>query len=300
MPGNTRILSSKDIDRDKWDACVDAFPNGLIYSRFDYLQHTCTNWSAVVIDDYKALMPMPWRSKFGIRYIYQPAFIQQLGLIGAENIDSSIIFSFAKYGDIMLNFGNELLADTLQATARTNQVIDLSKGYEAIASRYQKDLVSNLKKARNGSLYLSKGDDIDLAVKMYQLLYGDRMSNISGKDYANFARLARTLAAHGMCFTRKVEDDKGTLLAIGLFLSDKKRIYNLMNSTTDEGRKKEANHFLMDAVIQEFAGHPLIFDFEGSDIPGVHVFYDKFGTVDQPYYAYHYNHLPPLLKLFKR
>jgi hypothetical protein len=120
------------------------------------------------------------------------------------------------------------------------------------------------------------------------------------RDFSNFAALAKKLAEKKMCFTRKITDNNGALLAIGLFLKDKRRIYNLVNTTTDEGRLKEANHFLLDEVIREFAGQSLLFDFEGSDIPGVKAFYEKFGGTDQPYFYYHYNKLPALLRLFKK
>jgi hypothetical protein len=73
-----------------------------------------------------------------------------------------------------------------------------------------------------------------------------------------------------------------------------------MNSTTPDGRKKEANHFLLDQVIKEFAGKPLIFDFEGSDVPGIKSFYEKFGAINQPYYSLHFNLLPAPFKWLKR
>ena len=53
-------------------------------------------------------------------------------------------------------------------------------------------------------------------------------------------------------------------------------------------------------MIKEFAGKPLLFDFEGSDIQGVKSFYEKFGAVNQPYFHYHHNQLPGILKLLKK
>ncbi len=74
----------------------------------------------------------------------------------------------------------------------------------------------------------------------------------------------------------------------------------MMNTTTQKGRDEEANHFLLDKVIKEFAGQPLLFDFEGSDLPGVREFYEKFGAINQPYFHYHYNGLSWPLRLLKR
>jgi hypothetical protein len=72
-----------------------------------------------------------------------------------------------------------------------------------------------------------------------------------------------------------------------------------MNCTTLEGRKTEANHFLFDSILKEFAGSSLLFDFEGSDISGVKNFYEKFGTTNQPYCKLHFNNLPKVIKWIK-
>jgi hypothetical protein len=302
MKPNIEILASHEIDQLKWDACVSNAENGLIYSRYDYLTQMSDNWHGVVINDYSAVMALPCRKKLGIRYIYQPSFIQQLGIIGgdinAEDLFTSI-HSFASYGDILFNYSNQGIIQQLNIETRVNLVIDLSAGYYINASHYKKDLLANLRKAEKEALSISIDNEIALAISMYKDHYQQRMKNLSDNDYTRFQSLCALLEKDGMCFTRKVQDEKGDLLAIGLFLRDEKRIYNLMNTTTDEGRSKEANHFLLDEVIKEFSESHLLFDFEGSDLPGVKSFYEKFGAVDQPYFYYHYNNLPRLLRLIK-
>lgn len=303
MSLNIQILAADKIDKSKWNKCVTESENGLIYSQYDYLNYVCDNWHGLVINDYDSVMALPWRKKFGIRYLYQPAFIQQLGVIGNDAAHSNDMLtsmqSFIKYGDILFNYLNTDLAKTTSAAKRINLVIDLSCEYNTISTNYKKDLAANLKKAGKENLHISKEDDIPLAISMYKKLYQQRINNLSDDDYLKFKSLCILIKKDGMCFTRKVEDENGQLLAIGLFLKDSKRIYNLMNTTTDEGRSKEANHFLLDQVLREFAGSNLLFDFEGSDLPGVKSFYEKFGAVEEPYFYYHYNNLPKLLRLLK-
>jgi hypothetical protein len=102
-----------------------------------------------------------------------------------------------------------------------------------------------------------------------------------------------------MAFVRKVINADGVMLSIAIFLKDEKRIYNIMNTTTDAGRDAAANHFLLDNVIREFADQNLLLDFEGSDLPGVKSFYENFGARNQPFNHYHFNRLPFPLKLFR-
>lgn len=302
MQDQPQILPAAKIDRHKWDACVQTANNGLIYARCDYLDHCCDSWYGLVFGDYASVVPLPLRRKLGIRYYYQPPFVQQLGLIGdaAPSDIMAAILQLARYGDIQFNFANAELAVPLGAETRTNLVIDLSPGYERIASAYKKDLVLNLSKAAKSNLVVDTAGNIQEAIELYHQLYGSRTPQVKPADYKKFTALCEKLATTGNCFVRRIVDAQGRLMATGVFLKGEKRIYNMMNSTTAEGRAQEANHWLIDAVIREFAGQQLLFDFEGSDLPGVKAFYEKFGAVNQPYYSLHFNRFPFPLRLLKR
>ncbi len=125
------------------------------------------------------------------------------------------------------------------------------------------------------------------------------MPQVHQKSYTRFASLCETLYKQGQCITRTVTD-KQEVLSTAVLLKDEKRIYNIMNATTARGRLKEANYFLFDQLIHEFSGTPILLDFEGSDLPGVRNFYEKFGAISQPYFYYHLNRLPWPLRFLKR
>jgi hypothetical protein len=57
---------------------------------------------------------------------------------------------------------------------------------------------------------------------------------------------------------------------------------------------------LYDKILEEFTETPLLFDFEGSDLPGIKSFYEKFGATNQPYFHWHFNQLPFFLKRIKK
>ena len=87
---NARIISNEEIDRKKWDDSLLNFPCSLIYSQSFYLDAMC-KWDALVVGDYEALMPLPNRKKWKINYLYQPAFTQQLGIIG--NVETCLLYT---------------------------------------------------------------------------------------------------------------------------------------------------------------------------------------------------------------
>ena len=100
-------------------------------------------------------------------------------------------------------------------------------------------------------------------------------------------------------FTRAVYNHKNELLSIALFLEHNNRLYNMMNTTTDTGKKVSANHFLFDKIIEEFSNSHYILDFEGSDVIGIKEFYKNFNPINEPYFYYKINNLSPILKLIK-
>ncbi|GAC1439644.1 MAG: hypothetical protein NVSMB63_05150 [Sediminibacterium sp.] len=258
----------------------------------------CDQWSGIVINDYQAVMPVPWREKWGIRYGYVPPFIQQLGITGqlpeqstAEEILASL-HRFIAYGDIHFNYSNGSVSNLVNCQSRSNFIIDLSKNYEAVRQHYKQDLVKNTRKANKAVLYYKKEISYHEIIWQYHQYYQKRMPHVFTGDYEKFERLCNFLAQKNQCFTRSVTDNANKVLASILLLTDRKHLYNLMNTTSPEGRYSEANHWLLDQVLREFSGHPLLFDFEGSELPGVKNFYQKFGPINQPYFHYHYNKLP--------
>ncbi len=238
-------------------------------------------------------------------YVYDAPFIQQLGLFGTYNTDDlkqaiNAVMQYIKYGDLYFNHTNAIQQLLPEARAANNLIIPLHTGYKVISKGYKSGLKYELKRATAQGLQYVATTNIELAVQMYQQLYGQRLPSVTPDNYQKLIAVAKQLHNQQQCFVRQVFDMENNLLAIALFLKDDDRIYNLISATTAMGRKLSAMHFLKDNVLKEFAGMPLIFDFEGSDIPGIKAFYESFGAVNEPYYHFHYNHLPVPFRWLKR
>ena len=301
---SVEFITSGHVDKARWDACIHGATNGMLYANSRYLDAMSPGWHGLVQGDYEAVMPVTWRSKLGISYLCQPAFTQQLGVFSAPHANNAdvmerFLMAIAKrfpLVEIFLNYENA----TQQAhSAHVNFVLDLNAPYVQIASRYKTDLVKNLARTQKFDLQYVRGDQVDEALSLYRQTYADRM-RIRPQDYLAFAQLCTTLAAQQQAFVRKVHLPSGELLAIGLFLTDGRRIYNIASTTLPNGRTLEANHVLFDQLIHEFAGQPLLLDFEGSDLPGVSRFYQKFGAENQPYFFWKSNRLPAVMRWWKR
>ncbi|MDE3253264.1 MAG: hypothetical protein KGO92_10690, partial [Bacteroidota bacterium] len=304
MKDSWALLGSAQIDRSKWNECVYNHAQGLIYAHSDCLDAMSEHWHGLVLNDYAAIMPLTWKRKWGIRYLCTPPFLQQLGIIGRYKASSlpdleKWIFQFCSYGDLTLNYANQLAAQSLQAKRKINLIIPLDQSPESIRDQYKPDARDSVNHAAKNAWQYSEGD-IRESIEYYQQYYAGRMPHIGKDAFVNFTKLCLLLAENGQCITRNMTDINGNILATAVLLKDNKRIYNLMNTTLPEGRKKRANHLLMDRIMGEFANTPFLFDLEGSELPGVQQFYLSFGAVEQPYYTFHFNHLPWPLNRLKR
>ena len=112
---NIQYLTYQEIDFTKWDFCIAQSANKLIYVEANYLNKIATNWDAIVLNDYDAVMPLIWRKKMGIRYLYQPAFLQQAGIYSKYNLTEEITEAFIslasthfKFAEISINYANKL------------------------------------------------------------------------------------------------------------------------------------------------------------------------------------------------
>jgi hypothetical protein len=297
-----RFLSRKEIAPEKWDQCISRAKNSLIYARSFYLDYMAKNWSALVLNDYEAVMPLTWNKKFGISYLYQPPFTAQLGIFMKDNENKTFVGQFISHAkahfrfcEIHLNYDN-LAAET---TMRTNYVLDLGQSYEDIRRGYKKRLIENLHEAESYHLQYLPYREYAEAIQMFKKQYGLKMPSVSRKDFRHFENLCMELIDRNMIFARQVRDSSGELLNASIFFLDERRIYNIMSVSLPAGRAKRAHFYLLDRIIEEFSMKNVMLDMEGSDLSGVAEFYRKFGTVNQPYPFLRYNLLPFPLRMLK-
>jgi hypothetical protein len=297
MPHNLQYLHRHQIDTSKWDHCIDTAANGLIYARSVYLDHMTTAWDALVLGDYEAVMPLPARKKWGIQYIYQPAFIASLGVFGSqlsqeltEQFIHAIPNSF-KLIDLRLNYGNNFSQLHGVARLHNNYVLSLHSPYEQLFKQYRENIRRNIKKAQQlGNRYAK-----DIAVEEVAALARQQMDHITDlthTDYDNFIRLYHALKQQGRAMACGVYTQSGELVASCVYFFSNKRAYYILVGNHPNGRTLGASHYLIDRFIHDQAGQDLLLDFEGSDIRNLAFFYESFGAETEIYPSIWVNRMP--------
>lgn len=302
-----RYLSNRNIDKKRWDDTVSKAPNGFIYCRSLFLDSLC-EWDALVADDYEFIMPLPYRSKMGISYIYTPFFIGQLGIVSRHEIADTIANRFLetipprfRYIDLHLNEGNSIIEHANTGIGlRDNYVLPLNDTYHLIENNFTKDAKKNLRQASEHALQAEENIDISIVVTFFRQAYGKLNPAISKDNYKNFEAACRQAIASGLGFTIGIKNSGGEIVAVAFFGKDEKRIYYMMGAPSTTGRDSNAQHVLINEVIKKYAGTGLCLDFEGSDIPNVANFYKKFSPQKKQYPHIRINRLPVGLKWLKK
>jgi hypothetical protein len=291
-PPQISILASDDIDRQKWDACVQGDGHALIYSQSWYLDLMAERWYGLVAGDYQTVMPLPVKSVAGIRIIYTPPFFQRLDIAGIcdDAIKQEIskkILSFSKL--VSLNTATEGLFKDAEIKVKTNYVLNLNRPHTDIAEAYTKECKKNIIKAVNRGCELSEDIGIDEVITFYQLAYGEKAA-YKKKHFDRLAAMMKNLSIQFNVHLMGVKDKtSGDLIFAAALLDDGKRIYYLLGAPSAEGRKARATAFFLDQVISLFATKRSVFDFEGSDITDVASFYKSFNPEAEQYYRYYSN-----------
>jgi len=275
--------------------------NGLIYATTDYLDHMCEDWDGLVLDDYTAVMPLPWRKKWSIYYIYQPFLTAQLGVFGNdlnEDLISAFFHAIPKkfqYWDFSLNHQNLFAINGFLLHQRSNYVLSLQPTYETLYKTYRDNIKRNIKKSSQYGCTTTTAVQIDDIISLAKL----QAKEASEQDFENFRNLFRLLAQKGQAKTYGVLAKTGELLASCVFFFSHNRAYYILVGNHPNGRTLGASHALIDAFIKDHAGQNLLIDFEGSDIRNLAFFYSSFGATEERYAAIKLNRLPWWAKWLK-
>lgn len=300
-----KYLTYGQIDKTKWDACVDNASNGLVYAYSFYLDSMAQHWDALVLNDYEAVMPLTWNKKYGIHYLYQPPFTACLGVFGGQ-LSAGTVNDFLeaippkfKYWDIYLNPGNFFSLADFTLYERMNYVLPLNAPYESLQDNYRDNIKRNIKKSGKLNLVINK----NIAVAEVILLVREQTRNfaeLAAKDFEHFKILYQLLYKKEKATTYGVYTKEGQLIAAAVFFFSHNRAYYIMVGNHPNGKTLGASHALINAFIKDHAGQNLLLDFEGSDIHSLAHFYSSFGAREEKYSAIRLNRLPAPFKWLKR
>lgn len=305
MNNNSQLIYLKhsEINSGRWNECIINASNSRVYANDWHLDRTAIIWDALIWGDYEFVMPIPVRRKFGLKYIYQPLFSQQLGIFPSppEKIANAFYaktIQLFNYSDVQINSENTPVKTVgIEFAPRKNYLLNLSEKYEVLAKSYSTNTKRNLKKSAKNQLIFVAGIRLEdfMAFKRQNMV-----AKIEKTDLQNLKSLIAFGQYKGFGEICGVYSKQNQLCAAVYFCRWKNRVIYMNAVSNEVGKKLGAMNFLTDNFIRQNSGKNLLLDFEGSMIPGIARFYAGFGATPETYFQLKFNRLPLPFKWLKR
>jgi hypothetical protein len=315
MLNHLRYFTHSEIDKEKWDKCINQSPQGLVYALSFYLDNVSPNWNAIIEENevnYLTVMPLTEKSKYGITFLHQPLFCQQLGIFSSEKSISNektsnfLAFILEKYKFVShyhFNSNSSMLSYEKPSCyeLRHTHHLSLRLPYSTIYKNYSADRKLNLKRAVKANLQIIESEDIAPLIDMFEKDIAHKIvGGVAENAYDMLKKIYKELQTRKLCKLLYTKNEQGQVGAGGLFVFYQNQIVYLFNAAYTTHRKENGRTLLIDYVLKNYANSSYTFDFESPEIEKISCFYQSFGAQDVPYPVISYNHLPQWVNILWR
>lgn len=299
-----RYIQHTSIDFDKWDECIDRSLNGIIYPYSWYLGQVAPGWDALVMGDYDAVMPVTYRKKAGVFYIFQPFFVQQLGVFSSKTVSPELLKKFLehipekfRFADYNLNTFNIPGKDSpFNLKSRPTYELDLISPYDKIREGYSENTRRNLKKALKSGVFITPASSPDDVIRAFRMYRGKNLKQLGEAEYQTLRHLIYSGIHRGNAVVYTAYDKKNSFTAGVVFFHSHKKSILIFSGSTPEARKNGAMTAIIDKYISDYSGKNITLDFEGSENENLARFYSGFGSKECVYFQLIINNFPLILK----
>jgi hypothetical protein len=302
-----RLFKNHEIDKEQWDECIAASPENIIYGLSWYLDIISPGWNAIIKEHdgrYLSVLPLTIKKKWGLPYLSQPFFSQQLGFFNLEHDETFIqeVLEYISKSYVVTDYNfHALNTEFLKNNpfekffiSRITYILPLQTEYQQITSHYSANKKYDIKKALKHCVYIRKSEDFTPLLEMFRAVKGEEVK-YKQQDYNRLQNLFDTCKEKKYQVLYYAVDKNNNKLAGGLFWVFQKKIIYIFSIATQEGRKQSAMSLILDQIIKEFAGSDYILDFEGGELKGTKKFFKDFGASPVPYFKFYQSKLPAFL-----
>ncbi|WP_288460931.1 hypothetical protein [uncultured Chryseobacterium sp.] len=274
-----RRLKYNEIDFEKYSKCLENSAQKNWYARKEVLDQLSGNWHILVYNDYEAVMPVPLKRKFALNLVVMPLFCQQLGVFSSKDDfkinDQFLNFLKNRYNIFSYSF-NHYNSFSKDLDKKKNYTIQISDYILLRRKKYFKGRKSTAKCAQH-LIY----KEIDFSEESFSFM----QKNFKGlskdgdvekyRKYLNFLYTNNSLKLSGAYLDEK-------LINIAVLIDEKDQL-SLLGLINDEEYKDENGpSFLIDKILS-LCIHEKKFNFMGSNIRGIELFFKSFGAELQEY-----------------
>ncbi|QKG80435.1 hypothetical protein [Tenuifilum thalassicum] len=289
------FVTREEIIDELWNKGIESAFNSNIYAYTWYLDIVSPGWSALITDNYDYLFPLPTKKKYGINYIIQPLYCQQLGLYSSKHITPELVDTFIdnipskfKYVNINLNIHNKTDKHKSDTNSRVTYMLDLLNYDDQIFPKYKENTKRNILKAFAKNHTITTSLTPSEFISFYK--YNGHIES-PAKEIKIIKQLIECLIRQQKLTLLGCINQSNEIGSVALFAENNDTIYYLLGAR-NKRIKSSSLHFLLDYQIKNRSGLGKTLDFEGSMIPSIAHFFSGFGAKPCKYLNYTKNSIP--------
>jgi len=295
------IKKLKNNEYEMWNTFVDNSKQGSIFSKTWYLDALQVDYEILIIEEKSIIKAGIVLAKNEINTYANPMLDKYLGILflNEEGNRQKVISKQYKYMEILAfelkqiksfdyyfhpSFRNWIPLSWNGFTQQTRYTyrLNLSDTIESIESSFHTNTKRNIKNANKNSIIIKTNIKFD---DFYEIIDKTfiRQGSKAPFNKEKIKQYIKVLEKRGNFISFGAFDINGKLLSVVGVAYDNNSAYLLFNGIDIVNQIRGANTFLVYESIKYFIGKSNFFDFEGSMIEGVEIFYRRFGGELTPY-----------------
>lgn len=303
-----RYVKHQDIDPLRWDNAVKNAANYSIFGTYEILDILSgdQNWDAIIEDNYVRVMPLPYRIKYGIPYIYTPFFLPQMGIFSTSPLDAETTLKFFNIIprrfiqiDLLFNPYNDISKLPENKIRLISHEMKLREDYDNLYANFSQNTRRNIKSAEKHFLTIEYNPE--LIGNIIQLFQNNRgkspMVHYREQDYQNLNYAAKRLLGLNMLDVAGVRDVGQNLIAGALLVRDQQRVWFWFSGRDEASADSKPMFYLLNEYLKNNCMSDLTFDFNGSTNENVARLYRGFGGIPYPIMLLQHSRLKLLQKI---
>lgn len=283
-----RYLKHYEIDPEKWNQAVHNSLFSTVFAEYEMLDLLTgpDTWDALVLRQYEAVMPLPYRKKGVLKYVYTPFFIPQMGIFSGNELTGREIDHFLKeiskrfvLADLLLNEREDV--QKIYKDYFVSYILDLQKPYNEIFNQFNENTKRNIKAGEKSQCIVTAGEEhVRDIIGLFRRNRGHSEAvHYQDEDYQILTDVANILSDRKLLDIYGVRTPEGKLAAGALFVKDGSRRWFWFSGRDNELSNCKPMFLLLDRYIRNHAETNLTLDFNGSKNPNVARLYRGLGGI---------------------
>ncbi|MGD9994443.1 MAG: hypothetical protein AB7S69_14190 [Salinivirgaceae bacterium] len=280
-------LKHEEIDKLKWDKCINRSFNGIVYAYSWYLDIVSYQWEALVLDDYDAVMPLPVRKNYTIPSLKQPNFTWQLGIFTSKLLDEKLVGTFLdaipeKFRRIELAFNafNKVVHPRYHIKNEFTYQLDLITPYKETYQGFSPETKEAIKRTKANKIQIVK------QVNLKDFLLLKKHTGKTPLTFENLNMLRRIIPftiSYNLGEVFGAYSAENDLVAAAFFIKSHQKSILLLSACSDYGHEIQANVAIANSYIREYAERNMTLDFGNDEKEDSELFAKGFGAIPVNY-----------------